>query len=190
MIAADYYPSNSMKGLIMVHMIGRSKESYRDVADELTPYYKILAIDLRGHGASQGDYEALTEKDFVLMVNDVAGAVTALKGLGVAEKDISIVGSSVGANIALTYASTHTIDKLVLISPGIRYRGVDVERISYRKPVFIQVGHYDAYASISVDQLQANLQEARIMYYDSSAHGTDLIKFDLSAKEDFLFYLS
>jgi len=123
------------------------------------------------------------------MQNDVEASVAFLRTEGVEKKDVSLVGASVGANLALMYAKDNPVDKLLLLSPGTRIRGVDISRLSYKKPLLIQVGHYDAFSSIAVDELELNLPKARVMEYDSSAHGTDLLNHDLSAKEDFLFYL-
>lgn len=189
-LVADFYDAPTTKGLILLHMSGRTRASYRDIAPDLLPNYKIVAIDFRGHGDSQGAYEDLTENDFNLMVRDVEAAALFLQTEGVAPKNISVAGASVGANLALLYATEHPVDKLVLLAPGLRYRGVAIDRISYDKPVFMQVGYYDAYSSISVDDLELLLSGARTMKYESSGHGTDLLASDISAREDFLFYLT
>ncbi|MBN1275604.1 alpha/beta fold hydrolase [Candidatus Woesearchaeota archaeon] len=191
LIAVSYYPSSSSKGLIMLPMLSKTRATYDDVAQELMAHYKVLAVDFRGHGDSEGDYLDLAEEDFRDMVLDVEAAAAYLQQqYGVAEGDISVVGASIGANIALLYASEHPVDKLVLLSPSTRIRGVDISRVVYGGPLLVQVGHYDGYSSISVDSLVLNWQRGRVMEYDTSAHGTDLLVYDLSAREDFLFYLS
>ena len=189
-LVADYYPSPSHKGIILLHMMARSRTSYRDVAPDLEAHYKVLALDFRGHGESQGEYVDLTEDDFKLMINDVEAAAAFLESEGVNASNISLVGASIGANLALEYAAEHPVDKLLLLSPGSRYRGIDISTVEYPGPLLIQVGHYDAYSSISVDELELRLPAARVMSYDSSAHGTDLLQYDVSAREDFLFYLT
>lgn len=186
-IAADYYPSDSTEGLVLLHMMGKTRASYREIAPKLVDKYKIVAIDFRGHGDSDLDFTEMNDEDFKGFLTDIDEAVSFLESEG-AEK-ISLVGASIGANAALMYADKHPVNKLVLLAPGNTYRSLDISRLTYSKPLFVQVGHFDAYASISIDDLQNNWERARIMKYDISAHGTDLFHYDLSAKEDFLFYM-
>lgn len=189
-IAVNYYPSASDKGVILLHALSRNKDSYKDYAVVLQDQYKVIVPDLRGHGQSDLEMVDFVDADYKAMVNDVEAAALYLQQVGVAEDDISIVGASIGANLALLYAAGHPVDKLVLISPGSNYRGLDVSRLSYDGQVFIQVANYDAYAAISVDDLELLLSRARVMRYDTSAHGVDLLQYDLSAKEDFFFYMT
>lgn len=188
LIAADYYPSESTKGLVMLHMMGKTRASYREIAPKLADYYKIVVIDFRGHGDSDMEFTEMTDADFKGFLNDIDKSVSFLEEKGV--ESMSLVGASIGANAALLYAADHPVEKLVLLAPGDVYRSLDISRLPYSKPLLVQVGHFDAYASISVDDLQNNWEKARIMKYDISAHGTDLFQYDLSAKEDFLFYMT
>lgn len=189
-IAVNYYPSASNKGLILLHSLGRNKDIFKPYAPTLQNQYKIIVPDLRGHGQSDLDFTDFTDTDFKHMIYDVEAAAAYLEGVGVAPENISLAGASIGANLALLYATAHPVDKLLLLSPGSNYRGLDLSRVSYDGQVFIQVGSYDAYSAISVDDLELLLPYAHVMTYDSSAHATDLLQYDLSAKEDFLFYLS
>ena len=190
LIAANYYPSTSKKGLILIPGLGRYKEDYDEVATKLMENYKILAYDLRGQGESQGSADPDDPQRYKDMTLDLIAAVKTLQELGVNESNISYVGASIGASTIVNYLKNHPSDKVVLISPGLRYHGIDISTISLQQPLLIQVGHYDAYASLSTDDLILLWPHARVLNYDSSAHGTDLITYDLSAHEDFLFYLS
>jgi pimeloyl-ACP methyl ester carboxylesterase len=187
-LSADYYPSNSDKGLVMLHMMGKTRASYRDIAPLLMDDYHVFTFDFRGHGQSDGDFSQMTDREFAGLLTDLQAAVDFLNELGV--ESISLVGGSIGANVALIYASENEVDKLVLLAPGSSYRSLDISRVVFSKEMLVQVGHYDAYSSISVGELETNWERARIMKYDVGAHGTDLLQYDLSAKEDFLFYLT
>lgn len=192
-IVASYYDSSSSKGLIMAHMLARNRHTFDDYAKLLYEHYKIVSLDLRGHGDSVNDdvdYVSFQDADFNNMIYDLEAAAAFLKEKGVAKEDISLVGASIGANIAVKYAEKHPTDKLVIISPGLRLRGIDLSRMNYAGDMFVQVGNYDAYSSISVDDFEGRWTSARFMRYDASGHGTDLLKYDLSAHEDFLFYLT
>jgi alpha-beta hydrolase superfamily lysophospholipase len=187
-IGASYYPSESNDGLILLHMTGKTRRSYDNVAKELMERYKIISIDFRGYGDSDGESVDMTEKEFKNLVLDVEAAEKVLREQGV--KTINIAGASLGANVALLYAVDHPVDKLALLAPGSVLRGLDITRTSYKGNMLVLVGRSDAYASISVDELQGNWQNAHIMMYETGAHGTDLLTYDLSAHEDFLFYFS
>jgi len=189
-LGASYYDSSSSKGLIFAHMLARDRHTFDEYAEDLHEYYKIVSLDLRGHGESEGDYVAFKDADFNNMLYDLEAAAAYLKEKGITEDDISVVGASIGANIAVKYAELHPTDKLVIISPGLRLRGIDLSRMNYNGDMFVQVGNYDAYSSISVDDFEGRWTKARFMRYDASGHGTDLLKYDLSAHEDFLFYMT
>lgn len=189
-LGASYYDSASSKGLIFAHMLSRDRHTFDDYADILYVDYKIVSLDLRGHGESDGDYVVFKDADFNDMLYDLEAAADYLISKGVAESDISVVGASIGANIAVKYAQVHPVDKLVAISPGLRMRGIDLSAMSYSGDMFVQVGNYDAYSSISVDDFEGRWTSARFMRYDATGHGTDLLKYDLSAHEDFLFYMT
>ena len=150
-LAVNYYPSPSNKGLILLHMMAKNKDSFEEEAVKLQQYYKVIVPDLRGHGDSDIKFQELTEDDYKLMINDVEIVAQYLEQEGVTS--ISLAGASIGANLALLYAKEHDVEKLLLISPGTRLRGLDLFRVQYDKPLLIQVGHYDAYSSISVDEL-------------------------------------
>ena len=188
-LVARYYPSEADKGLVMIHMAAKSKSSYEDYAARLQEDYKVIVPDLRGHGDSQGEYTGLSNHDFRDMTLDIGASAKFLVTEGVDRANISIVGASVGANLALVYAKDHPVDRLILLSPTTRSRGIDISNTRYDEPLLIQVGHYDGFSSISVDEIEINLQKATVKEYDSSAHGTDLLNYHKQALEDFYSYL-
>lgn len=80
--------------VLLVHGGVRSHEDWAGVLPVLLAHHRVVAIDLRGHGAS-------TEERFDLSasVEDLRGVVREL-GLD----DVVIVGHSLGGVVALTYA--------------------------------------------------------------------------------------
>ena len=53
-IVADFYDSNSTSGVLLVHMMPATKESWNAFAQQLQKNnFKALAIDLRGHGKTE-----------------------------------------------------------------------------------------------------------------------------------------
>ncbi len=173
LIVGSYYDSNSSKGLILLHMLGSDRHSYDDLALYLKDYFKVLSIDFRGHGDSEGDFRSFSGKDFVAMLRDVEAAADFLRDKGVSS--LSVVGASIGANTALVFASEHDVDKLVLLSPGSDYRSIDVSSIYYDKPLLVLVSKGDSYSFFSVQHLAAEWPSAVIKVFSGSFHGTNII---------------
>lgn len=84
---------------------------------------------MRGHGKSvnqNGTFQSFTPNDFNKMKLDVKAAKQFLvTQKGINPKNIAIVGASIGANVALKYAAVDpSIKAVVLLSPGLHYKGV------------------------------------------------------------------
>jgi 3-oxoadipate enol-lactonase/4-carboxymuconolactone decarboxylase len=94
--------------LVLLNSIGCDLSLYDLVVPMLTPDFRVLRIDTRGHGASDapaGDYSLDLLADDVLAVMDAAGAAKA-----------SICGTSLGAMIAMALApkAPERVEALVL----------------------------------------------------------------------------
>ena len=99
--------------LVMVHGFTASLETWEALADNLKADYRIIRLDLPGHGLSSadasGDYSnARTADLFNLLLTQLE------------LDDVTIIGNSLGGLVAWRVAldNTETIEKLVLISPG------------------------------------------------------------------------
>jgi 3-oxoadipate enol-lactonase/4-carboxymuconolactone decarboxylase len=94
--------------LVLLTSIGTDMSLYEPVVPLLTPDFRVLRIDTRGHGASDapaGDYSLDLLADDVLAVMDAAGVAKA-----------AICGTSLGAMIAMALAprAPERISALVL----------------------------------------------------------------------------
>lgn len=148
-IAASYYAPTAAtdRCAVLVHQLSSTRAEYKPVIDGLRGSMHILAIDMRGHGASTKGADGATiawktfeTPDWEKVEGDVGKAMELLatKGAGSACR---LVGSSIGSSAVLRYsgANPDKVEKLVLLSPGIAYRGVktpDAARTS-RAPVLI-----------------------------------------------------
>ncbi|MFH8080931.1 MAG: alpha/beta hydrolase [Candidatus Aenigmatarchaeota archaeon] len=193
-IYADFYQPEKPNGkaLILLHMLRTDKSHWRDFAEELRKNgYHVLAIDLRGHGKSiikQGQkitWENFSEKDFKNMVLDVKAAKLFLIENGVNEKSVGIIGASIGANTALNYAATdEEIKVVVLLSPGLNYRGVTtMEALSnYNRPLLIVASKEDEPSASSSQKLyEMAMGEKFLKIYENAGHGTNMFsKTDLN----------
>jgi 3-oxoadipate enol-lactonase/4-carboxymuconolactone decarboxylase len=94
--------------LVLLNSIGSDLSLYDPVVPLLTPDFRVLRIDTRGHGASDapnGDYSLDLLADDVLAVMDAAGVIKA-----------AICGTSLGAMVAMALApkAPDRVEALVL----------------------------------------------------------------------------
>lgn len=112
------------RGVVLVHDEARSQADFATLGARLgRSGYHVLAIDLRGHGASAKAPTA--GEDWSPLVADINGAVSWLSSRGATE--IDIVGVRLGANLALQAAASNpAIRDLALIAPTPNAHGVKV----------------------------------------------------------------
>lgn len=149
-LAATYWgpaePATAHGCAIFVHQLSSTRAEWQPVIDRLRGRGHLLAFDMRGHGAStrgEGgatlEWERFLTGDWELVAEDVARAAEVLAGKG-ADRCV-LVGSSIGSSAVLLAAAAHPerTRALVLLSPGLAYRGVktpDAARAS-QVPVLI-----------------------------------------------------
>ena len=112
-LVAGYRPArDGMPTIAFFHGNGASWQSSIMVSQRLVARgYGLLAVEYRGYGGNPGtpSEEALYQ--------DARGAWTFLRGQGVDDGDIVLVGNSLGAAVALQLATEVTARALVLVSP-------------------------------------------------------------------------
>ncbi len=194
-LTATLYPANapSPPGLILVHMLGQDRTSWRSFALQAQRKgYMCVTFDLAGHGQSRmrnGEtvsHSSFSEKQWLSRTSDLSAARAALIEAGADAENVATLGASIGANLALLHAlENDDVQSLVLLSPGLNYRGVRIEnslRRSNTVPVLLIASEGDSYAASSCATLEAvaaGFCEAR--YYPGSFHGTDLLDASESA---------
>jgi 3-oxoadipate enol-lactonase len=82
--------------VVLLHPLALSGELWEPLAAALSEEYDVLALDLRGHGASTWDGRPFSIEDLAL---DVAAVLDAL-GLGT----VGMLGMSMGGSVAVTFA--------------------------------------------------------------------------------------
>ena len=98
--------------LLLIHGMGGSSASWREIVPKLSKKYRVVAPDLLGHGESdkpRGDYSLGA---FAVFLRDF------LDALGIPE--VTVVGHSLGGGVAMQFAHQHRdyCQRLVLISSG------------------------------------------------------------------------
>ncbi len=178
-------PPKATTGVILLHMLGRDHRDWDDFRMQLSKKgYASIAVDLRGHGQSSGNWQKFSEKDFQAMQLDVDAAGSYLKSKGI--KKIVLVGASIGANTALRYAAGNPdVIGVALLSPGENYRGVKTLDVADKltSPLFVAVATGDRQSIGASKQIHdAALGQKLIKIYDGSEHGTNLfVRTDLQS---------
>jgi len=173
-------------------MLGRDRSSYDVLLEPLrSAGYALLTVDFRGHGESrqgppdasgrpvQLDWESFTSQDWLQTVEDARAGLDALRRRrGVDPSHVGVVGASIGANAALrAVADDASVRSLVLLSPGLDYRGVttaDRAAALAGRPTFVAAAQDDTYAYTSSQQLVAAMPQAEFATLAGDAHGTNM----------------
>jgi pimeloyl-ACP methyl ester carboxylesterase len=195
LIAGTYYsPSLSHQmaptnAIILLHMLGRDRNDWNTFASELSNRsngFAVLSIDLRGHGESINQngktisFQSFTPDDFNKMVLDVKAAKQFLvTQKSINPTNIAIVGASIGANVGLKYAASDpSIKAVVLLSPGLNYKGVTTSDSirKYANPVYIATAGRDPIAGSDPQTLcsMIHCDNHLKVYQNSNSHGTDM----------------
>jgi alpha-beta hydrolase superfamily lysophospholipase len=154
-LAADYRaPRRGRAVVILAHGVGSSKGEWSKLAGALSARgIGTLALDLRGHDESrrgprgEEGYEGFDASgEWPKAAGDLLAARAWLRARGIAESRIAYGGASIGANLAAAAAERgHCRTFVVLLSPGVDYRGVALALPAYAK-ILIGAAPADVYA--------------------------------------------
>jgi pimeloyl-ACP methyl ester carboxylesterase len=164
----------SAPGVVLLHMLGRSRADWDGLARELQTYgIAAMALDLRGHGASAGP------ADWTKAPGDVRAAWEALAARPEVDRSATaLVGASIGANLALIAgANNPDVTGVIALSPGRDYQGVQpgpaLSNFGAR-PVFFIASQDDAYSFDSVKQMAGQAPQGETYYFRTAGHGTEM----------------
>lgn len=193
LLVGSYYKprigtSYSTPSVILLHMLGMDRSTWDKFAQELSQNgYAVLSVDLRGRGESikQANhtisYQSFMPKNFKNMTLDVKAAKKYLiEGRKANPNQISIIGASIGANLALNYAaSDHSIKSVILLSPGLNYRGISTPDaiMKYKNPIYIVTAEDDSESAKDSKILceKITCAENLKIFEKTNVHGTDML---------------
>ncbi|SMQ85480.1 Pimeloyl-ACP methyl ester carboxylesterase [Devosia lucknowensis] len=124
--------------LVCLHGTSMTAHAWGHLAASLRDGYRVIAVDMRGHGASDRPNSTYT-------IKELAGDIAKL-----AEKldltDITLVGSSVGNQVAVSFAAAHPerIAGLILSDPS--FFVADGEIVKYLRSHHTRRRNYPALA--------------------------------------------
>ncbi len=180
------YAAKSGPAVLFLPMMPAVRSSYDQLAHKLQfNGFTTLSIDFRGHGESQegpDGYQKYTDPQHQESYEDVKAALAFLAEKG--HSEIIICGASIGANLALRSLAKHPeVTKVILLSPGLDYRGIKGAELARKVPVDKEIlivaakddlrsyGAADLMAQEIAQQLSCK-KELKI--YTTGGHGTEL----------------
>lgn len=170
----EYTFEGNGPGVLLLHMLNSNRQSWQSFAKKLNDAgFSTLAIDFRGHGDSDGRWTTFTEKDFADMKLDIEAAKSFLDKQGISLA--AVVGASIGANHALRFAAKNPVKAVVLLSPGLDYRGVKTQEVisEVQQPLLIIAAEGDVYSAQSSRTLHQTHGTMKLQKGD--AHGTRML---------------
>lgn len=200
-ISANLYRVDNPVGwFILVHMMPVTKESWKDFSEYLSNLnYGSMAIDLRGHGESSSGpngYLEFEDEEHQKSILDLDSAIKYIINEERTTPDrVVIVGASIGANLALKYISENKeFKKVVLLSPGINYRGIKAEQLAKllddsQKVLLVGAKDDEKSGGNIVGQIQKIESvipvgvKREVKIYDEGGHGTDILNGHSELKE-------
>ena len=182
--------------LILLHGLGSSKEEWDGFYKLLASKgFGVLVYDARGHGETKKkvsgepiDYQLFygqgLKSDWGKMIGDLGAARQYLeKKCKIAPHTVAVGGASIGANIALRYASEHPeVPFVVLLSPGMNYQGITTSDVAEKfsdRPLLMAASPTDGYAFQSVLALQKRARSASVTVIQEApgaGHGVQMFK--------------
>ena len=109
----NYIQYGSGKDIILLHGWGQNIAMMKFLGDPLSSKYRITILDLPGFGESKEPKEVLTVSDYADVVHDLI--------LKLNIKNPTLIGHSFGGRVAISYAATYDVEKLVLFgAPCVR----------------------------------------------------------------------
>lgn len=186
-IGNHYRGIKESPGVLLIHMLPRTKESWDGLAQKLLASgFGVLAIDLRGHGESEGGpegYKNFSEEETKASIDDVKAGTRFQKEEG--HNPLFVLGSSIGANLSLqALGDDADIKGAVLLSPGLSYFGIETlpvaKKITEHQAVMIIAARdderrYRNAADMAQEIFNAlSTSKKELKLFDTGGHGNDL----------------
>lgn len=200
-VAGVHYILSNEPGpaILLLHDAGGDHTQWDAFLDilEKAGFNSILALDLRGHGDSglkigsggvaadteTENWRDFSEEDFKSVADDFRVAWDYLKTSRATDTTrMAVMGSITGANYAAVFSADNPdVKSLVLLSPGVVYRGIGclkaIEAYGAR-PVLFAASKGDRYSAGSCEKLKeiSTGTPAHLEILEGSGRGIELIR--------------
>lgn len=187
-IVSDHYkgPPGS-PAVLLLHMMPSGRKSWVEFAEKLNQAgFGALAIDLRGHGESEGGpdgWRNFSDDEHQKSIEDVKAGLEFQKKEG--HGALSIAGASIGANLALEcLVESDEVKKVILLSPGLNYKGIETlplaKMVKPERAVYVVAARDDTRSGGPADQMAREIYDAlpckkEIKIFEEGGHGTDIL---------------
>lgn len=138
--------------LLFLHGLGSTAASFTELANLLSDKYRILAVDLPGHGEST----FIKEEKFFSAESLANWVVEVLEHYKIG--DVHVVGHSIGGNIGLAIAKMRSIRSLILLDGGY-IRSSSIPGSSLEEEVRMAEQHCKSYIFASWEKVETELRE-------------------------------
>ncbi len=174
-IVGDYYPAEAeADAVLLLHMLSSRRSAWEPLIVPLTDAgYAVLAVDMRGHGDTGGT------RDWDAAQQDTLNLLAWLRQQPNV-RSTSVVGGSIGANLALMGCAADTeCATVVALSPGADYVGVRpgdalIDGLADR-PVLLVASQDDRPSGTDVKAWIPETQgDVGVRVYAGRAHGTNI----------------
>lgn len=179
-LVGDYYVAEgeTRPAVLLLHQFGSNRGAWSPLIPPLLEAgYDVLAVDLRGFGDSEAP------NDWELATGDVQGWLDWLREQeGVRAEAISIVGASIGSNLALIgCANDEACVTAIALSPGLNYFDTMPEESVTtglrERSALLVAGQSDRESAEAVKQMAMNARgEIGLQLFKNSTHGTDMFR--------------
>jgi pimeloyl-ACP methyl ester carboxylesterase len=174
-LKGDFYLVDSSHATIfLIHELYARRSSWNPLLEPLLRAgYNVLAIDVRGHGATRGGV------NWYLALEDVALWFAWLRDeAGVRPDGISTMGSSMGSTLAIIgCANDAACRSVIAISPGWSYYGISLESAIAARPILVVYTERDRWPALGVpDMVAAAPNTLAVTMYPGNAHGMYLVR--------------
>lgn len=136
--------------LLFLHGLGSTAASFTELANFLSVKYRILAVDLPGHGEST----FIKDEKFFSVASMAKWVVEVLKYYNI--QDVHLVGHSIGGNIGLAIAKVRSIKSLILLDGGY-IRSSNIPGSSLEEEIRLAEQHCKSYVFASWEQFETEL---------------------------------
>ena len=174
-LKGDFYLVDPARPTVfLIHELYARRSSWDIVLEPLLRAgYNVLAVDVRGHGATRGGI------DWNRAIDDTALWFTWLREVASMRPDgISVIGSSMGSTLAIIgCANDPACRTAIAISPGWSYYGHSLEGYISARPTLVIYAERDRWPALGVPDMVAAAPDTLAVHsYPGNAHGMYLVR--------------